>query len=377
MRIITTCLIAVCVLLMSGTAVSAQALDGRWFDQGHAMTKRSPHADAELDAIKQYIGQWDVRVTRSYDGQERASKGTAEVAYMNRGHAFQEHRHEAGIKALRDASDSLGFLTWDPATRQWGYGEASTYTEHVTIHTGQRMQQKLVLATAERLLGGMQLTHSRVTYDFKSADAFSVTIDVSLDDRASWTLAERRDYTRREHEDGFMAVGEDHGQAAADRVPQAAQFDFLIGTGTASHDMLLGGNQVKFPTTTTAVHTLGGRAVLEHSWNDVDASLPDAATTILRIYNRSANRWESLYLNNRGNALLYFGGQWEAGRMVLHNFDTNLSLGIVRYVFHDITTDGYRWYAESSKDRGKTFQKTWTIEVKFDKARAQENQSRS
>jgi hypothetical protein len=163
-----------------------------------------------------------------------------------------------------------------------------------------------------------------------------------------------------------MPVRADHGKPAADRLPQAAQFDFLIGSGTATHDLLLGERQIRFPTRTTAVHTLGGLAVLEHSQNDVDTKLPDAATTILRIYNRSADRWESLYLTNRNNTLLHFGGQWQGDRMVLHNFNTNLSLGIARYVFHDITDDGYRWYSETSNDRGKTVQRNWKIDVTFD-----------
>jgi len=117
------------------------------------------------------------------------------------------------------------------------------------------------------------------------------------------------------------------------------------------------------PTTATASIALGGHGVLEHSWFDLDPSLPDAATSILRLYNRAERRWESLYLTNRGNTLLDFGGAKEGDRIVLHLFDTRLGDTISRFVFHNIEPDGYRWFAESSTDRGATFATTWTIDM--------------
>ena len=75
-------------------------------------------------------------------------------------------------------------------------------------------------------------------------------------------------------------------------------------------------------------------------------------------------RWESLYMANRGNGALFFGGQDEGDRIVLGLFETNLDFGpMIRFVFHDIQGDEYHWYSESSTDRGQTWTKTWIIDV--------------
>ena len=112
----------------------------------------------------------------------------------------------------------------------------------------------------------------------------------------------------------------------------------------------------------TAVYALNGHAILEHNWYDVDPNVPDAATTIVRIYNRAMRRWESLYLDNRGHSQLFFGGAKDGDKVILHNFEANTTSPLIpRYVFHDIAKDSYAWYAENSTDRGKTFNQTWGI----------------
>lgn len=174
---------------------------------------------------------------------------------------------------------------------------------------------------------------------------------------------ELREYARLGTSADLLATRDDHGQPAANLPAEARQFDFLIGTWDAQHQILLGGNWVRFPTTFTAVHAMGGHAVLEHSWFDLDPNLPDAATTILRLYNRAERRWESLYMSNRANTLLHFGGAWEGDRMVLHTFGGRLGDPISRFVFHNIEADSYAWFAESSTDRGETFNPTWIIDV--------------
>lgn len=104
--------------------------------------------------------------------------------------------------------------------------------------------------------------------------------------------------------------------------------------------------------------------ILDGSWMNVDPNLPDAATTILRIYKRQMRQWESMYTTNRGNGILYFGGVQEGDRIVLHNFDSDTSFSPISYwIFHDIQGDSYSWHAETSRDRGKTFQDTWKIEA--------------
>jgi hypothetical protein len=126
-------------------------------------------------------------------------------------------------------------------------------------------------------------------------------------------------YVRRSDDPVFLAPGPEFGQPSPDRNEHSADFDFLIGSFDAA---------------------------------------------IVRIYNRSMRRWESLYMTNRGNSVLFFGGRMEGDEMVLVLFDTDLGGGpLTRFVFHDMRPDGYSWFSEVSNDRGATFKKTWLIGV--------------
>ncbi|NNF58852.1 MAG: DUF1579 family protein [Rhodothermaceae bacterium] len=359
-------LLALAVLTpLPGRTLHAQsATDGRLFDQGRTMTERSPRADATLDQMKALLGQWDVAVTtHPTDSTTHEAQGHAEITYMNRGYAYQERRRVPGYDEAGRETDVMAFLVFTPAVQEWALGEVSTYTEHVELYNGDpRTDDRLVLSTSVRRRGGTRLIHYRVTYTITSAEAFTVVMDRSVDDEP-WVVLEERRYTRRAPSADFMAVREDWG-APAPGLPEAArQFDFLIGTWGAAHRINLGGNWIQYPSTTTASYVLGGRGILEYSWFNTDPNLPDAATSILRIYNRVERRWESLYLTNRGNALLDFGGVWEGDRMVLHLFDTNLTDPVTRFVFHAIEPDRYQWFAETSRDRGESFTTTWTIDI--------------
>lgn len=75
-------------------------------------------------------------------------------------------------------------------------------------------------------------------------------------------------------------------------------------------------------------------------------------------------RWESLYMHNRTNSPLRFGGGKEGDEIVLHYFDTDTGAPNFSYfIFHDIEPDRYSWRADTSTDHGATFSTTWTIEA--------------
>lgn len=347
--------------------LSAQpARDGKIFDQGHGMTEKSPRAHEQLDNMKNLLGQWDVSVTTyPTDSTTFSSKGIAEITYMNRGYGYMSRVHipsydDAGLEA-----NLIHFLTYSPSNNTWVLGEANSYTESISMYNGDLKGKKLRLSTAIRQGGGALVTAHRVAYDMKSDKKFSITQSVSTDNGRTWTPAIQQEYVRRDMEDNFMVSEHTWGEPASDRPAAADGFDFLIGEWNASHSIYLNGQWIQFPTNATAVYALNGHAILEHSWFNVDPSLPDAATSIVRLYNRSMRRWESLYLNNRGNSPLFFGGQKEGEDVVLHSFETNSSSSVIpQYVFHDIKKNSYAWYAENSSDRGKTFNKTWKIEFK-------------
>ena len=121
----------------------------------------------------------------------------------------------------------------------------------------------------------------------------------------------------------------------------------------------------QFTDNSTAVFVLNGRAIMEHSWFNTDPDHPNSATTIVRVYNRQMRRWESMYSNNRFNGILYFGGVMEADQIVLHQFNAHTGdVPISQWIFHDMGEDSYAWHANSSRDRGETWAKTWTIDFK-------------
>lgn len=352
-------------LLVLPLAARAQtANDGHLFDQGRAMTERSPRASDVIDRMKGYLGQWDVAVTTyPTDTTTVTSQGQAEVTYMNRGYAYQERLHVPGYDAEGTAASMMSFLSFDPTNNVWALGEASSYTESISMYNGDFEGGKLTLGTVLRERGGTQLTHYRLTYTFAGSNQLTTLLESSTGNTTAWKPVEQRVYQRRTPSDTFMATMDGYGAAASDLPEEAHEFDFLLGTWDAVHNMLFGGQWIQFPTNATAVRALGGSAILEHSWFDLDPNLPDAATSIIRIYNRSMRRWESLYLQNRSNSLLFFGGAKDGEDLVLHMFESHTAdPPISRFVFHDIGTDTYAWYAQNSTDRGRTFNKTWTIE---------------
>ena len=206
----------------------------------------------------------------------------------------------------------------------------------------------------------------------EAAPAFVRTFEISTDFGESWaTVVERRYFPAKtaEGESDFFPVREDDGLPSPDRAPEADQFDFLVGEFQATHWMNRQGTELRWQSTGTAVHALDGHAILEFDWHNNDPSLPDAATSIIRVYNRSMRHWESLFLSNRGNFALHFGGVLEGpslddgGRIVLHPFGAQTgSNPLSQWIFFDAKKDSYRWKGLRSQDRGATWPAYWTID---------------
>lgn len=352
------------VLFFLSEAVAQSANDGRLFDQGREMTERSPRAPEALDQLVGVTGQWDVEVTyHPTDSTTHIASGLAEFTFMNRGWSLMERLHVDDFDGNGNANDAMAFMTFNPTTERYELGEASSFTEHISVYDGVFENDRLVLTTAERRRGGGGITTYRIVYTARSNDRLSMVLEESTNFGRSWKPLLRREYSRRTTSSDFMSVQEDYGTATSTQPDEARQFDFLLGEWTANHNILLGGNWIQYPTNTTAVFVMGGHAILEHNWFNLDTNHPEAATSIIRLYNRAERRWESLYLNNRSNSLLHFGGVWENDQMVLHSFNTRLTDTISRWVFHSFEPDRYQWFAESSTDRGATFNETWTIDV--------------
>lgn len=326
---------------------------------------REPAAGApqELAEIGYIVGDWDVDY-RAYraDTLFLSGTGAASITYMNRGHALMERMICPGCGASSGDIVTLSFLAFNSAVGVWNLGVADAYSESISVQSGTRSGDRLLLQNAVRHLGGAILLHYRTTLR-PAGDGFAMFTETSSDYRVTWDTTVVRLYRPRTSTADYLIPRTDYGEASPDRPDEAAEFDFLVGTFEAPQTLTFpNGQVVNFPSTTTAVYALNGLGILEFGWYDVDPNLPDAATSIIRLYNRAMGRWESLYMANRGNGALFFGGRREDDRIVLGLFETDLSRGpISRFVFHNIRDDGYDWYSESSNDRGVTFDTTWVI----------------
>jgi hypothetical protein len=360
-RIFFSVLLAVALPL----AAAARGRDGRLFDPGARMSERAPKAPPELDQAAFLIGEWDVACSRSGDeGEVTPVRGAASITYMNRGHGVME-RFVSEDGGDGHPAYELRLLVFNPAGGVWSYGEASSWTESTRAMSGPPTPGAIVLADAVRPRGGPTLELHRRTMTAGAGGTFTTTEDVSTDLGETWRPRLTCGYTPRGEQAPSLVPSDDLGAPAPGRPEAAAGFDFLLGEHDARHWLLFQGREVRFPSTTTAVYALGGYGILEFDRLDVDPGLPDAGTTVVRLYNRAQRRWESLFVNNRFNSILRFGGRRDGERIVLTNFAVDSTGPFPRFVFHDIGDHGYSWYAERSSDRGETFEKTWTIDVSY------------
>jgi len=343
-------------------SMSAASRDGHLFDHGAAMDAPSERASEATHRVAPLAGQWDVTWTFFSDGEPREAAALAAITWMNRGHGLLERVHCDDFDGPGQERATVVFLTHTPNTDVWNLSLADSWTENITLLHGGFRGDDLVFATTIRRGGSSSLTHYRWTLSGIGGDGFTLRAEQAVHDgdyRPMWT----RDYSRRAEAEDFLLSDSHFGQAAPDLPAEAGQFDFLRGEWDEVHHMVFpNGQEATWGVNGTAVRALDGHAIMEHAWYDVDPNVPDAATTILRVYNRAMRRWECMYTTNRANGILYFGGAQEGDQIVLHGFGTDTSVSPLNlWVFHDIADGAYGWFGQRSTDRGKTFQKTWEI----------------
>ena len=357
---------AVALVGVPGAGALAASLDGKLFDPGVTMTERASGAPAQLEKLAFLVGSWDVTyITVDAEGSAHEASGQAEVTYMNRGHGFMERFRTDDFDGEGHARSSFTFLTFVHGSKVWNLGEADSFSESIALFHGDFRGDSLVVKNAVRRRGGQNVVIYRRTLR-RTAEGAELEEEQSTDFGTTWKRSFTKTYTRRMASADLLTVGEGLGSAAPDLPEEARQFDFLLGEKDAFQDITVPtGQNYKFPSTSTAVRAMNGHAILEFNWYDTDPNLPDAATSIIRIYNRAMRRWESLYVTNRFNGQLFFGGVKEGDELILTLFEANRAdAPFSRFVFHDIREGGYRWYAERTIDHGETFTKTWLIDVK-------------
>lgn len=377
---------------VTATETAIPVRDGKLFDSGVERTQPADTAPEQLTHLAPLVGDWTVAMELYQPGPEGVtvtkSAGRARVTFMNRGHALMERTRVDHFDGTGEGQghrmSTLAFLNVD-AQGLWTVGEGNSWTESIRLYSGGSIEfdlptrdgsveakTRLVVHDALRPGGGPTLLLLRRAYELEGTDRFTMTQEASTDLGETWSPSLVRRYTRHRPEGTetpfdpqFFPVRDDVGLPATDRAEEAAQFDFLLGEFDAKHWQSTPQGEREWQSVGTAVHVLDGHAVLEFDSFDGDPSLPDAATSILRIYNRSMRQWESLFLPNRTHRPLYFGGVQEGDRIVLHLFDATTGPGSVfQWIFYDMKKDSYLWKGLRSPDRGETYQPTWTIEFK-------------
>lgn len=379
------------------TSNEAAIRDGKLFDPGVTRTEPAESAPEQLKHLAHLVGDWTVQMELFQPGPEGVtvtnSEGRARVTFMNRGHALMERTRVETPDMTGDGTgegqghrmSTIAFWNVD-AQGVWTVGEGNSWTESIRLLSGGPegalefdlptedgsvgAKTRLVVHDALRPGGGPLLLLFRRTYESEGTDHFTMTQDLSQDLGETWSPSLVRRYARHRPEGGdslfdpdFFPIRADIGQPALGRAEEAAQFDFLLGEFDAKHWQSTPQGEREWQSVGTAVHVLDGHAILEFDSFDLDPSLPDAATSILRVYNRAMRRWESLFLPNRTHRPLYFGGVREGDEIVLHLFGANTGPGSVfRWIFYDMEKDSYLWKGLRSSDRGESFQPTWTIE---------------
>ena len=267
-----------------------------------------------------------------------------------------------GLHSEGSESHIIAFLSYQTAQKSWLFSIYDSYREAIRLYNGASEGDAIVLKASERSYGSTLINVSQLTIQKDKEGSAKLAFEVmnNRDRELSPTIS--LDLKKRTAGEDFMPVRTDFGMPAPARVPEAAQFDFLIGKYNA-HQIIYqaNGNKTEFDSAATAVYVCNGTAILEFLWYDVDPTLPDAAITVLRVYNRSMRQWESLYMANRGNGQLHFGGVKEGDRIVLHPFGTDATRPMSMWVFHDMREGAYDWFGQTSTDRGKTWNKTWII----------------
>jgi dienelactone hydrolase len=350
------------LMLFTGAAQGAGVRDGRMYDPGIDLRQPSALAPEQTARLLGFLGDWNVESTIYQPNAEPLhATGQARVTFMNRGNAFMERVRIADFDGQGHAMAMLSFIAVT-ADGTWSWSEGNSWGESIRVYSGALVEDALVAHSSSRPGGGNTHLMLRRTFTPSGEDAFTLTTESSADVGATWNTTATRRYTRAERITDFFPVRDDTG-AAAEGLPGAAhEFDFLLGEFDASHWLPRDGG-TRWQGAATATRVLDGHAILEVGWQDSDPERTDAATSILRIYNRATRQWESLFMNNRQNTPLHFGGVREENRIVLHLFDVPTAANsLYQWIFFDVRPDAYRWKGLQSSDRGEHWSPHWLIE---------------
>ncbi|KAA3613062.1 MAG: hypothetical protein D8M58_12190 [Calditrichaeota bacterium] len=351
------------ILAIFTSLIFSQTNDGKIFDTGFAMEEISSKAPSELKQATWMIGSFDVKYTiHTSDTSEIVSTGKSVITLMNRGHGLMERYYSKDFNKQGTELNTISMLVYNPTQKKWLLGNVDSYKEQCRVYDGDLTDDSFILYHANRDFGWINHRYYKMLIS-KTDNGLILRVDNSADYGKTWVKGLTKEYTRTEEKPSWPQSKTLIGEAAEGLPDEARQFDFLLGEFEGNHTMQRPNGPIRFKDNSTAVHVMNGHAIMEFSWFDTDPNLPDAATTIIRIYNRAMRRWESLFFNNRGHSLLYFGGVKEDDKIVLHSFNAHSGTGSYSYwVFFNWQDNSYQWRSEDTRDRGKTVTNNWVID---------------
>jgi len=351
-------------LLLISFIFAQTGKNGRIFDQGERMTTPSSNAPEGTAALQSWLGDWDVTQTIHIDDTtQKVFEGRAHISLFNRGHGYMERYTSKDYYNSGKTYGTITLITRAGNSGIWMMGLADAYREQCSVFNGNLQNGRLVFRHSERPRGGQQLVHFEASWVSLSENAKRYMLKQS-NDGENWKTVVVKEYLRSDTPIAMPDSTAGYGTPAADVPEEARQFDFIVGEWTALNDMFLpqAGRRVQWQANATAVYVLDGRAIMEHNWFNTDPNFPEAATTIIRLYNRAMRRWECIYTTNRFNGQLYFGGVKEGEQIVLTLFDLGSAGPYPYFIFHDMQENSYKWHSLNTSDRGESTTQNWKIE---------------
>ncbi len=133
--------------------------------------------------------------------------------------------------------------------------------------------------------------------------------------------------------------------------PEASQFDFWIGSWTATWADTLHG--------TNTIEKKFGNCTVHENFYDPNNNYHGESWS---VYNPASKLWNQTWVDDQGGYIALTGGM-ENGKMILKTAERQTPKGKqqMRMVYYNIQPDAFDWSWEASTDGGNTWKPSWQI----------------
>jgi hypothetical protein len=133
--------------------------------------------------------------------------------------------------------------------------------------------------------------------------------------------------------------------------PEASQFDFWVGSWTATWADTLHG--------TNTIEKKFGNCTVHENFYDPNNNYHGESWS---VYNPSSKQWNQTWIDDKGGYIALTGAM-EDGKMILKSGEKQTPKGKqqMRMVYYNIQPDSFDWSWEASTDGGLTWKPSWQI----------------